>query len=100
VSRTFRVRQGLRWGRLVNGLLVEAAPRVPACKAQLRKQTDQAIADGVFDVPTMSVGDELFWGYDDMTFLQRFLDATDPLDRAQWDPSIPLRPSAVRNHTA
>jgi 2-hydroxychromene-2-carboxylate isomerase len=71
----------------------------PACKAQLRKQTDQAITDGVFGVPTMVVGDELFWGYDDMTFLQRFLDGTDPIDRAQWDQSIPLRSSAVRNRT-
>jgi 2-hydroxychromene-2-carboxylate isomerase len=72
----------------------------PACKAQLRKQTDQAIADGVFGVPTMVVGNELFWGYDDMTFLQRFLDGTDPIDRARWDQSVPLRSSAVRNRTA
>ena len=68
----------------------------PACKAHLRKQTDQAIADGVFGVPTMVVGDELFWGYDDMTFLQRFLDGDDPFDRARWDQSVLPESSAIR----
>jgi 2-hydroxychromene-2-carboxylate isomerase len=71
----------------------------PACKAQLRKQTDQAIADGVFGVPTMVVGDELFWGYDDMTFLQRFLDGDDPFDRARWDQSVLPESSAIRSRT-
>ena len=71
----------------------------PACKAKLRKQTDQAIADGVFGVPTMAVGDELFWGYDDMAFLQRFLDGTDPIDRARWEQSVLPRSSAVRGRT-
>jgi 2-hydroxychromene-2-carboxylate isomerase len=84
----------------LDGRRLNTLAQQPACKAQLRKQTDQAIADGVFGVPTMVVGDELFWGYDDMTFLQRFLDATDPIDRAPWDPSIPLRSSATRNQTA
>jgi 2-hydroxychromene-2-carboxylate isomerase len=71
----------------------------PACKAQLRKQTDKAIADGVFGVPTMVVGDELFWGYDDMTFLQRFLDGDDPFDRARWDQSVLPESSAIRSRT-
>ena len=70
----------------------------PECKAQLRKQTDQAIADGVFGVPTMAVGNELFWGYDDLPFLQRFLDAADPADAASWtNLSVPLQSSAARN---
>ena len=37
-------------------------------KAALRANTDAAIAAGVYGVPTLSVGDELFWGYDATDF--------------------------------
>jgi 2-hydroxychromene-2-carboxylate isomerase len=43
--------------------LVEAAQQ-PAVKQQLAATTEQAIADGVFGVPTFRYGDELFWGGD------------------------------------
>jgi 2-hydroxychromene-2-carboxylate isomerase len=36
----------------------------PAIKARLRANTDEAIARGVTGVPTLAVGDELFWGDD------------------------------------
>jgi 2-hydroxychromene-2-carboxylate isomerase len=81
---------------LDGGALI-ARSQQPECKAQLRNQTDQAIADGVFGVPTMAVGYELFWGYDDMAFLQRFIDGTDPIDRARWDESVLPRSAAVRS---
>jgi len=66
--------------------LVEAAQQ-PEAKATLRKQTDDAIAAGVFGVPTITVDGELFFGYDDFPFLERFLAGRDPLDRgalAEW----------------
>jgi len=69
----------------------------PAAKARLRQQTDAAIARGVFGVPSMEVGDELFWGYDDFPQLERHLageGAIDPAIWAAWD--RPSRPSAVR----
>jgi len=59
-------------------LLAEA--QEGATKARLRQQTDDAIARGVFGVPTMGVGDELFWGYDDLPFLELHLAGLDPLD--------------------
>lgn len=67
------------------------------CKARLREQTDDAIARGVFGVPTMGVGNELFWGYDDFPHLELFLAGKDPLDATEWQKwsAIP-RPSAVR----
>jgi 2-hydroxychromene-2-carboxylate isomerase len=37
-------------------------------KAALRANTDAAIAAGVYGVPTLSIGDELFWGYDATDF--------------------------------
>lgn len=36
----------------------------PAVKQQLRDNTDRAIALGVFGVPTLVIGRELFWGHD------------------------------------
>jgi hypothetical protein len=33
-------------------------------KAILRRNTDEAIGRGVFGVPTLVIGDELFWGND------------------------------------
>lgn len=80
-------------------LVAQAADE--ACKARLRQQTDDAIARGVFGVPSMEVGDELFWGYDDFPQLERHLageDAIDPATWAAWD--RPGRPSAVRRRPA
>ena len=54
----------------------------PEIKAQLRSQTDDAIKRGVFGVPTMEVGDELFWGYDDFPNLELHLAGRDPLQQA------------------
>lgn len=36
----------------------------PAVKQRLRDNTDWAIAHGVFGVPTLVIGEELFWGHD------------------------------------
>jgi 2-hydroxychromene-2-carboxylate isomerase len=40
------------------------AMRDPEIKAALREATESAHARGVFGVPTVAVGDELFWGDD------------------------------------
>ncbi|HEU5283847.1 MAG TPA: 2-hydroxychromene-2-carboxylate isomerase [Burkholderiales bacterium] len=61
------------WGGLVAELGVpDADVRVgaPEVKAQLRANTDEAIARGVFGVPTLVIDDQLFWGVDatDMAF--------------------------------
>jgi 2-hydroxychromene-2-carboxylate isomerase len=41
-----------------------AATQDPAVKQKLRQATDVAYARGVVGVPTIAVGDELFWGDD------------------------------------
>ena len=69
------------------------------CKALLRDQTDRAIAEGVFGVPTMAVGTELFWGSDDLPFLQRFLDGDDPAAES-WAGAAALESSAMRRRTS
>lgn len=42
-------------------------------KDALRSATDRAIARGVFGVPTLAVGDELFWGADATDFVKDYL---------------------------
>lgn len=65
------------------GALVEQAQRTES-KAALRRRTDDAIARGVFGVPTMEVDGELFWGQDALPHLERFLEGGDPVP-ADWD---------------
>jgi 2-hydroxychromene-2-carboxylate isomerase len=43
---------------------LEAGTRDPAVKRTLRDATDAAYERGVFGVPTIAIGDELFWGDD------------------------------------
>jgi 2-hydroxychromene-2-carboxylate isomerase len=42
-------------------------------KEALRAQTDAAIAQGVFGVPTLVIDGELFWGADAMGFVEAYL---------------------------
>ena len=52
-------------------------------KAQLKAHTDEAIALGVFGVPTFAVDDKLFWGLDALPMLQQYL-AGDAWFDLQW----------------
>ena len=81
---------------LPGGALVAKA-QMPEVKSLLRAQTDDAISRGVFGVPSMEVGDELFWGYDDFPQLEQHLAGADAIDPSVWAAwAGPPRPSAVR----
>jgi 2-hydroxychromene-2-carboxylate isomerase len=57
----------IEWAELAADLrLPDADRRIadPDVKDALRRNTDEAIARGVFGVPTLMVGEELFWGND------------------------------------
>ena len=57
----------IEWAELTNDLgLANADARIaePEVKAMLRRYTDEAIALGVFGVPTLALRGELFWGED------------------------------------
>ena len=57
----------IEWAELAADLRLPDADRriaEPEVKEQLRRNTDEAIARGIFGVPTLAVGDELFWGND------------------------------------
>lgn len=71
-------------------------------KDRLRQNTEAAVAAGVFGVPTMLARNaagrtELFWGFDDLEYMDLFLQGADPLghreDHAAW---LQVTPSAQR----
>jgi len=76
-------------------VIAEAA--TPEAKVRLRAQTEQAIADGVFGVPTMIVDGEPFWGVDSLPHLEDFLAAGQPsVDAATLARWSAMKPSATR----
>lgn len=73
----------IEWQELANDLrLPDAQRRIgdTDVKDALRRNTDEAIARGIFGVPTLAVGDELFWGADATAMAADFLAAG-----ARWD---------------
>jgi 2-hydroxychromene-2-carboxylate isomerase len=81
----------------LDGPRLVAEAQAPEAKTRLRAQTDEAISQGVFGVPSMGIGQELFWGYDDFRYLELFLAGKDPLDPDEirkWEGTT--RPSAAR----
>lgn len=68
-------------------------------KQRLRANTDGALAAGAFGVPTIFVqgGEQMFWGFDDLAFLEQALEGRDPLgpshDFSAW---MQVKPSVQR----
>ncbi|CAM3998329.1 2-hydroxychromene-2-carboxylate isomerase [Corallococcus sp. ZKHCc1 1396] len=58
-------------------LLARAAS--PEVKDRVRRNTDEALAQGTFGVPSVLVDGEMFWGVDSLGHLERFLEGRDPL---------------------
>ncbi len=54
------------------GVSLDAASD-PAVKDRLRSNTEAAVAAGVYGVPTLAIGDELFWGIDAMPMARAYL---------------------------
>jgi len=77
--------------------LLAAAAGEPV-KQRLRENTERALAQGIFGVPTMAVNGELFWGFDDLEYLEMFLSGRDVLgaDRSAYAAWMDVRPSIER----
>jgi 2-hydroxychromene-2-carboxylate isomerase len=62
-----------RLSALTEQLKPQRSPDDPAVKAELRANTEAAIAAGIFGVPTMEVDGQLFWGLDALPMLRNYL---------------------------
>lgn len=67
-----------------------------AVKQRLRQAAEEAIAEQVFGVPSMLVDEQLFWGYDDLHYLEMYLQGRDPYDPSRLEPWLRVRPSSQR----
>jgi 2-hydroxychromene-2-carboxylate isomerase len=83
-------------GLAARDVIAEAAEQ--SVKERVRQQTDLAIRTGVFGVPTMQVGGELFWGYDDFPHLELHLAGRDPLPPDYATTWSGVRSGAVRRN--
>ncbi len=78
----------------LNGQELVARTRAPEVKAALAREVEEALALGIFGVPTFLVDGELFWGNDRLDHVALYLDGRDPLDRTKVD-AILARPGAA-----
>ena len=68
----------------------------PVIKRKLIENTQNAIELGVFGVPSMVVGDEIFWGFDDFPHFELYLKGEDPFDLAEFEAWMQVKPSIQR----
>lgn len=80
---------------LTQQLAPQRAVDSDAVKAQLKSHTDEAVAQGVFGVPTLAVDDKLFWGFDALPMLRDYLRGDAWFAGPQWDAAASL-PAAVQ----
>ena len=65
-------------------------------KARLKANTDEAIARGVFGVPTCEVDGHQFWGFDGLAMLRDYLRGNTWFDGPDWE-GAPRRPALLRS---
>lgn len=70
------------------------APDSDVVKQRLRASTDEALAMGLFGVPSMVVDGRVFWGQDALPILRSYLDGNTWFDE-NWD-AVAQRPEGVR----
>ena len=71
-------------------------PQGEAVRAQLRRNTDEAVAAGVFGVPTFAVDGKLFWGLDALPMLRAFLRGDAWFDGPGWQAPAATRVGVQR----
>lgn len=78
----------IEWTELAQELGVpDADVRIadPAVKEALRRYTDEAIARGVFGVPTLAIGEALFWGLDATEMARDYVAAGNRFTDPEYD---------------
>ena len=71
-------------------------PGDEAVKAQLKANTDAAIARGVFGVPTCEADGRLFWGFDGLPMLRAWLQGDPWFTGGDWDAAARLPVGSAR----
>ncbi|MED5618241.1 2-hydroxychromene-2-carboxylate isomerase [Ideonella sp. BN130291] len=77
-------------------LQLQQDPAADAVKQALRSTTDEAIARGVFGVPTIAVDQRLFWGVDALEMVAACLKGDPWFEPAHWAEVATPTPGVVR----
>lgn len=77
-------------------LVLRQDPESDAVKQALRNATEQALGRGVFGVPTMRVGERLFWGVDSLEMVAACLQGDPWFEPAHWEALDAPTPGIVR----
>jgi 2-hydroxychromene-2-carboxylate isomerase len=88
-----------RLAALTQALAPARDPASPEVKAELRANTDAAIARGLFGVPTFELDGRLFWGLDALPMLRAALRGEAWFDGPDWDEAARTRPGVVRGES-
>ncbi len=91
------------WSRLTDALgldNVDARLSDPSVKQALRDNTEDAIACGVFGVPTLVVDGEIFWGHDAADQFLDYLTDTARMKREVFEPVDKLAEGSVQRKPA
>jgi 2-hydroxychromene-2-carboxylate isomerase len=83
-----------RLAALAQQLTPAREPNGDEVKAQLKADTEAAIARGVFGVPAFGVDDRLFWGFDSLAMLRAYLEGDQWFEGEGWHAAAD-RPSGV-----
>ncbi|MDO8459122.1 MAG: 2-hydroxychromene-2-carboxylate isomerase [Burkholderiaceae bacterium] len=85
-----------RLAALTQQLAPARDPGDASVKAQLRAHTEEAIAKGVFGVPTFEVDGKVFWGLDGLPMLRAYLQGDAWFDGPAWDGAKTVPVGAAR----
>jgi 2-hydroxychromene-2-carboxylate isomerase len=93
----------IEWAELAAQLrMPDASARVAssAVKDELRRNTDEAIARGVFGVPTLVLGNEIFWGVDATQMAADYVAAGCRFDDPEYARIVALPVGAARKEAS
>jgi len=73
-----------RFAKLIEGLAPKRDMQEGQVKNQLKNNTEQAIAKGVFGVPTFAIDDKLFWGLDALPMVRQYVEKAPLFVETDW----------------
>ena len=88
-----------RLADLTGFLAPEREPNSDAVKAELKANCDEAIAHGVFGVPTIEVDGKLFWGLDALPMLRDYLNAEAWFQTDAWEHAAKIAVGQARRQS-
>ncbi|HSW27110.1 MAG TPA: 2-hydroxychromene-2-carboxylate isomerase [Burkholderiaceae bacterium] len=88
--------EAARLRALADTLAPRRDPAADEVKSELRTWSNEAVARGVFGVPTFDLGGRLFWGIDALPMLRAALQGDAWFDGPQWDAAAVAPPGISR----